>query len=132
MNRHANASAARALLAGAVACVSLCWATLTLAQESSRKYDIDIAELPLAQALQAFSRQTDLQYGYLPTDDEEERLLVGPIKGRFTASEVLAKLLPKGFTFEWINARTISIVSPWVDAPPGGVEEAVAGKDKQR
>jgi iron complex outermembrane receptor protein len=133
MNRHANASAARAFLASAFACVSLCWAALTLAQENSRQYDIDIGELPLAQALQAFSRQTDLQYGYLPTDDEEERLVVGPVKGRFTASEVLAKLLPIGFTFEWINARTISIVSPPVNAPPGGVkEEAVAERNQQR
>jgi iron complex outermembrane receptor protein len=132
MNRHANASAARAFLASAFACLSVCWAALTLAQENSRQYDIDIAELPLGQALQAFSRQTDLQYGYLPTDEEEEQLVVGPIKGRFTASEVLAKLLPTGFTFEWINARTISIVSPPVNTPPGGVKEAVTGKDRQR
>lgn len=132
MNRHANVSVARAFLASAFACVSLCWAGLTLAQESLRRYDIDIGELPLGQALQIFSRQTDLQYGYLPTDEGEERLMVGPIKGRFTASEVLAKLLPAGFTFEWINARTISIVSPTLNAPPGGVQEAVAEKDRQR
>ena len=132
MNRHAHASAARAFLAGAFVCISLCWTALTLAQESSRQYDIDIGELPLAEALQAFSRQTGLQYGYLPTDEEEERMIVGPIKGRLTASEVLTKLLPSGFTFEWINVRTISIVSPPANAPPGGVKEAVAGKDRQR
>jgi iron complex outermembrane recepter protein len=132
MNRQANASAARALLAGMFACISLCWAALTSAQETARQYDIDIGELPLARALQAFSRHTDLQYLYFPTDEEEEQRLVGPIKGRFTASEVLARLLPAGFTFEWINARTISIVSPPVNAPPGGVKEAVAGKDQQR
>ena len=85
MNRHANRSAARAFLASAFVCISLCWAALTLAEESSRQYDIDIGELPLSQALQAFSQQTGLQYGYLPTDDEEERLVVGPIKGRLTA-----------------------------------------------
>jgi iron complex outermembrane receptor protein len=132
MNRQASASAARALLAGMFACISLCWAALTLAQETARQYDIDIGELSLARALQTFSRQTDLQYLYFPTDEEEEQRLVGPIKGRFTTSEVLAKLLPAGFTFEWINARTISIVSPPVNAPPGGVKEAVAGKDQQR
>jgi iron complex outermembrane receptor protein len=133
MNRDTHRSAARALLAGAFVCLSLCWTSLTLAQENSRQHDIDIAELPLAEALQAFSRQTGLQYGYLPTDEEEERTIVGPIKGSFTASEVLSKLLPEGFTFEWINIRTISIVSPPVNAPPpGDVKQAVAEKDRQR
>jgi iron complex outermembrane receptor protein len=132
MNRHVHRSAARALLAGALVCISLCWTALTLAQESSRQYDIDISELPLAEALQAFSRQTGLQHGYLPTDEEEEQTIVGPIKGRFTASEVLTKLLPSGFTFEWVNARTVSIVSPPANVPPGGVKEVVAGKDQQR
>jgi iron complex outermembrane recepter protein len=132
MNRHVHRSAARALLAGAFVCISLCWTALTLAQESSRQYDIDISELPLAEALQAFSRQTGLQHGYLPTDEEEERTMVGPIKGRLTASEVLIKLLPSGFTFEWVNVRTVSIVSPPAHVPPGGVKEVVAGKDRQR
>ncbi|HET9447841.1 MAG TPA: TonB-dependent receptor [Steroidobacteraceae bacterium] len=133
MNRHTHRCAAKALLAGAFVCLSLCWTGLTLAQENSRQHDIDIRELPLAEALQAFSRQTGLQYGYLPTDEEEERTIVGPIKGRLTASEVLSKLLPEGFTFEWINVRTISIVSPPVNAPPpGDVKHAVAEKDRQR
>jgi iron complex outermembrane recepter protein len=132
MNRHVHESAARALLAGVLACVTLCWATLACAEEETRQYDIDIGQLPLSQALEAFSQQTGLQYGYLPTDEEEERLMVGPIQGRFTASQVLSKLLPVGFRFEWVNPRTISIVSPPVNAPPGGVNEAVAGKDQQR
>ena len=71
MNRKANASAARAFLAGMFACISLCWAALTSALETARQYDIDIGELPLARALQAFSRHTDLQYLYFPTDEEE-------------------------------------------------------------
>lgn len=132
MSRHAHQSAATAFLAGAFACISLCWTALTLAQESSRQYDIDIGELPLTEALQAFSRQTGLQHGYLPTDEEEERMTVGPIQGRLTANEVLTKLLPSGFTFVWTNVRTVSIVSPPANVPPGGVKEAVAGKDQQR
>jgi iron complex outermembrane receptor protein len=131
MNRHANEPAARALLASVLVCASLCWATLVAAQEETRQYDIDIAQLPLSQALEAFSQQTGLQYGYLPTDEEEERLMVGPIQGRFTASQVLTKLLPVGFKFEWVNPRTISIVSPPVNEPPGGVSRAVAEKDQQ-
>lgn len=132
MKRYGNGFAAKALLAGAFVCASLCFAALALAQASKRQYDIDIAPLPLTQALQAFSQQTRLQYGYLPTSAEEEQLLVGPIKGRYTADEALAKLLPAGFTFDWINQRTVSIVSPPVNPPPGGVSEAVVSDGRQR
>lgn len=113
-------------------CASLCWVVLALAEEGGKQYAIDIQPLPLSQALQQFSEQTGLQYGYLPTDDEEERIVVGPIKGHLTADEALAKLLPAGFTFEWINPRTISIVSPPANAPPGGVRETAVAKDRQR
>jgi iron complex outermembrane recepter protein len=132
MNRHAKESAAKAFLASLFVCVSLCCASLTHAQESTRQYDIDIGQLPLSEALQVFSQQTGLQHGYLPTDENEERLVVGPLKGHLTANEALAKLLPDGFTVEWINSRTVSIVSPPVNVPPGGVNEAIAGKDQQR
>ncbi len=132
MKRHANGSAARALLAGAFVCATLCFAALALAQTSKRQYDIDIAPLPLSQALQVFSQQTGLQYGYLPTDAEEEQRLVGPLKGRYTADDALARLLPAGFTVEWINPRTVSIVSPPVNVPPGGVSEAVVSDGRQR
>jgi iron complex outermembrane receptor protein len=132
MNRHANESAARPLLASVLVCAALCFAALASGEEETRQYDIDIGQLPLAQALETFSQQTGLQYGYLPTDEEEEGLMVGPVQGRFTASEVLAKLLPVGFRFEWVNPRTISIVSPPVNEPPGGVNQAVAEKDQQR
>ena len=130
MTWHANRPAVRALLAGI--CVSLCSAVVALAEEGGRQYDIDIQSQPLSQALQAFSQQTGLQHGYLPTNDEEEQLPVGPVQGHLTAEEALAKLLPAGFTFEWINPRTISIVSPPVNVPPGGVNETAVAKDRQR
>jgi iron complex outermembrane recepter protein len=132
MNCHANRSAAGGILASLFACISLCWMAPLAAQENSRQHDIDIPPSPLGQALQLFSEQTKLQYGYLPTDDEEEQLMVGPVKGRFTADEILLKLLPDGFTFAWTNPRTISIVSPPENAPPGGVKDAVAAKDEKR
>jgi iron complex outermembrane recepter protein len=132
MNCHAKESAARALLASVFVCVALCCATLAGAAETERQYDIDIGELPLSEALQQFSDQTQLQYGYLPTDDAEEQVVVGPVKGHLTVAEILAKLLPEGFTFEWVNARTLSILSPPENVPPGGVNAVVAGKDEQR
>lgn len=118
-------------MASVFVCVALCCATLASAAETERQYDIDIGELPLSEALQQFSDQTQLQYGYLPTDDAEEQLMVGPVKGHLTVTEILAKLLPAGFTFEWVNPRTLSILSPPTIVPPGGVNAVVADKDKQ-
>jgi iron complex outermembrane recepter protein len=131
MNGHAHRSLARRILASMFACMSLCWMSPLLAQEGSRRHDVDIPAAPLGQALQLFSEQTRLQYGYLPTDDEEEQLMVGPVKGRLTANEVLAKLLPEGFTFAWTNPRLISIISPPANEPPGGVRDVVAAKEEQ-
>jgi iron complex outermembrane receptor protein len=130
MTRHPNRPAAGALVASM--CLALCWAVLAFAAESTRQYEVDIQKQPLGEALQEFSQQTQLQFGYLPTSEEEEQLLVGPVKGLFTAAEVLAKLLPAGFTFAWINPRTISIVSPPENVPPGGVKETAVAKDRQQ
>jgi len=130
MNRHAKGPAAQALLAGAFICLSL-WAALAPAQPGERRYDIDIPSLPLSQALQVFSQQTGLQHGYFPTNDEEEKMVVPAVKGRYTADEVLTALLPAGFTFAWVNRRTLTITPP-VDPPPGSAKEAVLATDKQR
>lgn len=130
MNRHATGSLARLLSAGAVIGVALCCAALAQAQTAQQR-DIDIKPLPLSEALEAFSKQTDLQYLYLPTDEAEEQLPVGPVKGHLTVDEALAKLLPAAFTFQWVNDRTILIVSPPTIVPPGDVKEVAAAKDQQ-
>jgi iron complex outermembrane receptor protein len=132
MNRHVNGPAARALFLGALICISLCWATLALAQSSEAKHEFDIPALPLSQALQEFSKQATLQYGYIPNDPAEEKIVVQAVKGRYTVQEALAILLPEGFTFAWVNARTISVLSPPENVPPGGVNESVAAKDQPR
>lgn len=132
MNCHANGPAPRALLVVAFIGVSLCWAALALAQANDTQRDFDIPALPLAEALQVFSRQAVLQYAYIPTDDAEEKIVVRAVKGRYTAAQALAILLPDGFTFAWVNPRTISVLSPPANAPPGGVNESVAQKDQPR
>lgn len=132
MKRYAKGAAARDVLAGIFICVSLCFATLVLAQAETKQYDIDIATLPLTQALQEFSAQTQLQHGYLPTDGAEENILAGPIKGRYTVAEALTALLPVGFTFEWIDERTVRVVPPPGRSPPGGVLEEASATDQQR
>jgi iron complex outermembrane recepter protein len=131
MNRHANGSALRALLASALIVASLCRAAVVLAQASERQYDFDIAPLPLSQALLQFTNQTKLQLFYSPNDTEEDKLIAGEVKGRHTADEALAALLPMGFTFVWTNARTVTVLSPPANEPPGGVKEAAEAKDQQ-
>jgi hypothetical protein len=132
MNRQATGSAAaRLFLAGTVIGVALCWAALARAQATGQEHDIDIAALPLSEALEQFAKQTELQYTYLPTDDAEEQTPVGPVKGHLTVDDALTRLLPAGFTFQWVNDRTISIAPPPTIVPPGDVKEAAAAKDQQ-
>lgn len=133
MNRHATGSAPRVFLAMAVGCVSLCWAGIALTQSSDAPHDINIAVQPLAQALLQFSQQTDLNHLYSPTDDEEENATAHAVKGRYTADQALTALLPDGFRFVWTDSRTVVILPPQANSPPGGVNEAaVAAKDQQR
>lgn len=130
MNRHAKGSAGK-LVAGGLVGVAACWAVLAFGQSTSRQYDFDIARLPMSQAVLAFTQQTGLQLAYVPGNDEEEETWAGEVRGRHTADEALSALLPPGFTFAWINSRTISVLSPSQDAPPGGVSTALAGLDPQ-
>ena len=130
MSRYANPAAPRALLASALVVASL-WFAAALAQSNARQYDFDIGAVPVTQALLLFSAQTELQHAYFPVDEEEEKRVVHPVKGRYTADEALALLLPEGFTFSWVNPRTVSIVSPPLNPPPGGVRNAAASKDQQ-
>jgi iron complex outermembrane receptor protein len=132
MNRQANGVARRALLRGAFICTALCWTALALAQTRESQHEFDIAALPLSQALSLFTKQTELQLGFYPTNEEEDNAAANAVRGRYTASEALRILLPEGFGFEWTNSRTITILLPPANSPPGGVNEAVAAKDQQR
>lgn len=129
MKRHE--AAIRAIAAVALAWLLLSLAPLARAQASPKQVDIDIGEMPLTLALQEFSKQTGLQHLYLPTDKTEEEIVVGPVRGHFTASEILTKLLPAGFTFSWSNDRTVAVLSPPENVPPGGVNPERAAKDEQ-
>jgi iron complex outermembrane recepter protein len=131
MNRHANASARLALIASALIVAALSWVTVALAQATARQYDFDIASQPLSQALLQFTKQTKLQLFYSPEDAEEDKLIAAEVKGRHTADEALAALLPTGFTFVWTNPRTVTVISPPANVPPGGTKEAGEAKDQQ-
>lgn len=120
-----------------IAALALAWLLLSLsplarAQTNPKQVDIDIGEMPLTLALQEFSKQTGLQHLYLPTDKTEEEIVVGPVRGHFTASEILTRLLPAGFTFSWSNDRTVAVLSPSENVPPGGVKPERTATDRQR
>jgi iron complex outermembrane receptor protein len=71
-------------------------------------YEFDIAAVPLSAAMEELAAQTGLQYSSF--NMQITHLLVGPLKGRYTADDALTRLLrTTGLTFEWINHRTVRI-----------------------
>ena len=118
---------ARTLLAGALACLVLALASSASAQDPPhesgprKEFSISIERQPLTQALERLYDQTGVFYGYSPKTPEEERILVGPLKGKFAIDEALNQLLQStGLTFEWTNSKIISIVR----APPPPPKQA--------
>lgn len=112
---------ARTVLVQALACLALILAPPAGAQDSrkdplSRKeYSLHIEQQSLTHALEQLYAQTEVYYGYSPNTTEEEQMLVGPLKGKFTIEEALTRLLRStGLTYEWTDRKTISIVR----APP--------------
>ncbi len=103
------------LLRAILACMAISLAAPALAATAQPRYSLDIARQSLTLALKDFSQQTGLSVGYLPADAREERIPVGPLKGRYTAEAALKQLLaPSGLSFERVNARTIAVTSPGV------------------
>jgi iron complex outermembrane receptor protein len=118
---------ARALLVSALACLAFAFTPAAAAQDSRKgappkEYNLDVPRQPLTQALEALYDRTGVYYGYSPNTTEEEQMLVGPLKGKFTIEEALTKLLQStGLTYAWTNSKTISIVRappPPPKAPP--------------
>ncbi len=114
---------ARSILVGALYCLALILAPTADAQTPSnnfrkKEYSIEVAQQAVTPALEKLSEQTGIYYGYSPATPEEELIVVGPVRGKYTIEEALRRLLrPTGLTFGWINSRTISIVRP-PPAPP--------------
>lgn len=89
-----------------------CLAVPAFAQTSAREYSLEIERQPVADALIEFSRQTGLQFGYFP-QNPTEKILVGPLSGRYTADAAITQLLlPSGLSFERLNERTIAVTGP--------------------
>ena len=132
MNRHANGSARKGAPCGALVVRVAVLGRSALAQASERQYDIDIGAAA-AVAGAAAVLAADGAAATLPSDRRRRRQTDRRPESRAATPPTRRwrRCCPTGFTFAWINARTISIVSPPANAPPGGVNEAVAAKDQQ-
>lgn len=106
---------ARSILVGALACLALIVVSSAGAQDSAKKYSVDIPRQSLTPALLKLSTQTGVYYGYIPASDEEEKTLVGPLIGEYTIDEALNELLRStGLTYSRVSPTNIVIVR----APP--------------
>jgi hypothetical protein len=77
--------------------------------EPARAIELNITAPTLATALLQFSQQTGLQLLF-PTDGDATRLHAPIVQGSYTPSEGLEVLLRNsGFTFRFVNARTVSV-----------------------
>lgn len=70
---------------------------------------LDIPALPLWQAVEQFSVQTQLQVSYFSPGSTA---LSNPVRGRYTAESALQALLPKtGYGYTRIDPRTYSVMA---------------------
>lgn len=102
----------KTIAGGLLTFTAACLAVPAFAQTSAREYSLEIERQPVADALIEFSRQTGLQFGYFP-ENPTEKILVGPLSGRYTADAAITQLLlPSGLSFERLNERTIAVMGP--------------------
>jgi iron complex outermembrane recepter protein len=104
-----------------LAIIAACSSSPVVAQSASREYDVNIERLPVAAALSGFSIQTGLQILHLPSGPVED-LLIGPVKGQYTAEQAITHLLlGTNLRFHRINERTIAITGPFARRPQRGI-----------
>ncbi|MBL8269654.1 TonB-dependent receptor [Steroidobacter sp.] len=112
---------AQQIIAGFVAAVVLgCCLPLAAAQTQTSKqaaqaelHLFDIARLPIIEALKEFTSQTGLQISFWPDARTDQTMLVGPLRGKFTAEKALSRLLAKsGLAFRRTNERSLVVMAP--------------------
>jgi iron complex outermembrane receptor protein len=108
----------RTFMSAAAGCVALWGAPIGLADgASSEEYTFDIARMPITAMLNEFSKQTGLNVSLL-VSDERKNLVIGPLKGRYTAETALDALLTEcGLMFKRVNEETIAVTA--VERVPG-------------
>lgn len=114
------------VIAGLVASVVLCMAWPLWAQtkiSAAQVYVFDIPELPIIDALKEFTTQTGLLVSFWPDAQTDQTMLVGPLRGKYTAEAALNRLLAKsGLAYQRTNDRSLVVMAPsMLGAPRNGV-----------
>lgn len=80
---------------------------------AGRYHRLDIPRLPIIDALKEFTTQTGLQVSFWPDAQTDQSMLVGPLRGKFTAEAALTRLLAtSGLGFRRTNARSLVVMAP--------------------
>lgn len=113
------------VIAGLVAAVVLCVAFPLWAQtkvSAAQVYVLDIPELPIIDALKEFTTQTGLLISFWPDAQTDQAMLVGPLRGKYTAEVALTRLLAtSGLAFQRTNDRSVVVMAPsLLSAPRSG------------
>jgi iron complex outermembrane receptor protein len=108
------------------------WALATSMQQT--EWQIAIGRLPLNDALVQLARQADVAIARF-SDVEAERIVVGPLSGRFSRDEALRLLLRgTGLTYRFVNDHTVAIMrepKPAAEAPDAPLAQAVSPSPNQ-
>jgi iron complex outermembrane receptor protein len=81
--------------------------------EAARYHKLDIPRLPIIEALKKFTTQTGLQVSFWPDAQTDQAMLVGPLRGRYTAEAALSRLrATSGLGFKRTNARSLVVMAP--------------------
>ena len=134
-SRHRSAGIAT-VVSGVLRALSICTpaalldAPATLAQGSERALTADIPAQPLAQALEAFARQTGLQLVYLSGVVDDERSHA--VSAGLSADEAVARMLEgTGLKFEYLTPRSIRILAAVVASPKETTTKVPPGDELQ-
>jgi predicted Zn-dependent protease len=98
-------------------------------EEASTVLAVQIPPQPLAQALDALSLQSGLQFVYVTALVQDQRS--GGAPAGLTARDALARLLEgTGLTFQFLNDRTVCIVRAPPPPPPPPIPEIIIIAEK--
>jgi iron complex outermembrane receptor protein len=99
--------AAETLLAAVIAACGIAPAS---GAAPDKEYSFNIPKQPLSQAILVFDTQAGLSGGVLSDTKEEASIVVGPLRGSYTADRALKELLKHtDFEYAWISNDTISV-----------------------
>lgn len=121
------------VIAGLVASVMLWLAWPLWAQtkiSAAQVYVFDIPELPIIDALKEFTTQTGLLVSFWPDAQTDQSMLVGPLRGKYTAEAALNRLLAKsGLAYQRTNDRSLVVMAPSL---LGGSRNGVTPSEKDQ